>query len=332
MHRWVFVILAFGAATPATAQVADSPLHANENAAYIYVVGVDGNVTSESFVMPCHNPGGDPERGHVAEYWHNKNTGFRGTLLWEWDPAAQFPMWRQYFGSTTFDEDEFTAWCFTDVVVPSDVLSNGVPESGLSATKGDSLYYKLLVPERASGLKFSISGTVGDADLYVKYGEAPNDNVYDCRPYTTSSAESCWIPGAKSGWYYARIKAYRDFSGLTLVGSYKLFRNNGSYVIQDYTTANSPITVSGLPGNAPKDLSVAVDIRHTYQGNLRVDLVAPDGTLFNLRNRTGGSANDIVATFSVDASAKPANGVWKLRVNDNAAGDTGTLRSWNLKF
>ncbi|MFD3808414.1 proprotein convertase P-domain-containing protein, partial [Streptomyces sp. NPDC058611] len=27
-----------------------------------------------------------------------------------------------------------------------------------------------------------------------------------------------------------------------------------------------------------------------------------------------------------------ANGTWKLRVNDNANGDTGTIDAWNLTF
>ncbi|WP_158880048.1 proprotein convertase P-domain-containing protein, partial [Streptomyces sp. NRRL F-4428] len=27
-----------------------------------------------------------------------------------------------------------------------------------------------------------------------------------------------------------------------------------------------------------------------------------------------------------------ANGTWKLRVNDNAGGDTGKIDSWNLTF
>ena len=79
-------------------------------------------------------------------------------------------------------------------------------------------------------------------------------------------------------------------------------------------------------------LQVAVDIKHTYQGDLKVDLVAPNGTLFNLWNRTGSSTDNIIQTFTVNASAVVANGVWKLRVNDNASGDTGKIDSWGLTF
>lgn len=111
-----------------------------------------------------------------------------------------------------------------------------------------------------------------------------------------------------------------------------VFSNTTPLSIRDNTTVESPITVSGLSGNAPAALIVAVNISHTYQGDLKVDLVAPNGTLFNLWNRTGGGTDNIVRSFTVNASAVSANGTWKLRVNDNAAGDTGTLNSWGLSF
>ena len=90
--------------------------------------------------------------------------------------------------------------------------------------------------------------------------------------------------------------------------------------------------MSGVSGNAPAALSVAVNIVHTYQGDLKVDLVAPDGTLYNLHNGTGGSADNIIQTFTVNASSEVANGIWKLRVADQATEDTGTLDQWSMQF
>ncbi|MGW7434647.1 S8 family peptidase [Streptomyces sp. NPDC054849] len=110
------------------------------------------------------------------------------------------------------------------------------------------------------------------------------------------------------------------------------FENTADYAINDNATVESPITVSGISGNAPATLSVPVDIKHTYVGDLRVDLVAPDGTVYNLRNRSGGSADNIIQTFTVNASAEVANGVWKLRVADLANIDTGKIDSWALQF
>ncbi|MFE9563192.1 S8 family peptidase [Streptomyces sp. NPDC006487] len=110
------------------------------------------------------------------------------------------------------------------------------------------------------------------------------------------------------------------------------FENTADYAIADNSTVDSPITVSGVSGNAPSTLKVDVNILHTYIGDLKVDLVAPDGTLYNLHNRSGGSADNIVKSVTVNASSEVANGVWKLRVNDNANIDTGKIDSWALQF
>jgi aminopeptidase S len=90
--------------------------------------------------------------------------------------------------------------------------------------------------------------------------------------------------------------------------------------------------VTGVPGNAPAAVSVGVDIRHPYRGDLVVDVLAPDRTVHNVHNRAGGSADDLVTTFSVDASSEVANGTWRLRVRDAAARDVGTINGWSLQF
>ncbi|MDX8055347.1 M14 family metallopeptidase [Lentzea sp. BCCO 10_0798] len=112
----------------------------------------------------------------------------------------------------------------------------------------------------------------------------------------------------------------------------KFFENAADFQIRDNTTINSPITVSGVTGNAPSTLKVAVDIKHTYQGDLKVDLVAPDGTVYVLHNRSGGGTDNINTTYTVNASSEVANGTWQLRVNDNANQDTGFLDKWSLQF
>lgn len=111
------------------------------------------------------------------------------------------------------------------------------------------------------------------------------------------------------------------------------FENAANYTISDNTTVESPITVSGVAGNAPAALSVEVDIKHTYKGDLKVDLVAPDGSTYLIKNYgDGGSTDNVIGTFTVNASSEVANGVWKLRVSDNAAIDTGIIDRWALQF
>ncbi|MZE52384.1 S8 family serine peptidase, partial [Streptomyces sp. SID5770] len=84
----------------------------------------------------------------------------------------------------------------------------------------------------------------------------------------------------------------------------KYFENLTDVTVPDNTTVESPLTVSGVTGNAPAALKVGVDIKHTYIGDLKVDLVAPDGSVYTLHNRTGGSADNIVQTYTVNASSE----------------------------
>lgn len=112
------------------------------------------------------------------------------------------------------------------------------------------------------------------------------------------------------------------------------FENTADVNIPDSPAAavNSPITVSGVTGNAPATTKVDVNIVHTYRGDLVVDLVAPDGTVYNLHNRAGGSADNLVQSYTVNASSEVANGVWNLRVKDAAAQDVGYVNSWKITF
>ncbi|MDX3803523.1 M4 family metallopeptidase [Streptomyces sp. AK04-3B] len=92
----------------------------------------------------------------------------------------------------------------------------------------------------------------------------------------------------------------------------------------------SPVTITGRDGNASATTSVYVNIVHTYRGDLTVDLVGPDGTVYSLLNRSGGSADNVDQTFTVDASGQPLNGAWKLRVQDRASIDVGYVQRWQL--
>ncbi|MFJ4843644.1 M28 family metallopeptidase [Streptomyces sp. NPDC088746] len=113
-----------------------------------------------------------------------------------------------------------------------------------------------------------------------------------------------------------------------------VFTNAADVAVPDNGAAvTSPVSVTGRTGNAPSALKVAVDIKHTYRGDLVVDLLAPDGTAYRLKNSSGSdSADNVIATYTVNASAEAANGAWKLQVRDVAAQDTGYVDSWGLTF
>ncbi|MGN7919412.1 PKD domain-containing protein [Lysobacter sp. 22409] len=98
------------------------------------------------------------------------------------------------------------------------------------------------------------------------------------------------------------------------------------------TGASSSIAVSGRSGNAPSNASVSVNIVHPYKGDLIVDLIAPDGSVYNIHNRSGGSADNVTGTFTKNLSSEPLNGTWKLRAADRASQDVGRIDTWSITF
>ena len=102
------------------------------------------------------------------------------------------------------------------------VLTNGVPVTGLSGTSGTlSSDYTLTVPSGKTSVTIKISGGTGDADLYVKLNAVPTLSSYDCRPYITGNSETCtFTPPSGGGVYHVKLNAYTTYSGVSLTGSY----------------------------------------------------------------------------------------------------------------
>jgi Zn-dependent metalloprotease len=118
---------------------------------------------------------------------------------------------------------------------------------------------------------------------------------------------------------------------LTVNGAPGCTGTNGNDVaIPDLSTVTSTITIAGCNRNASATSTISVNIIHTYKGDLVVDLVAPDGTVYNLHNRTGGSTDNIITTYTKNLSSEAANGTWTLRVRDAAAADVGRIDTWSL--
>jgi hypothetical protein len=108
---------------------------------------------------------------------------------------------------------------------------------------------------------------------------------------------------------------------------------NGTDVsIPDFGAAvTSTITISGCARNAGTSSRVAVNIVHTYRGDLVVDLVAPDGTAYRLKNSSSSdSADNVNTTYTVNLGSEAANGAWRLRVQDVYRVDTGYINTWTL--
>ncbi len=89
----------------------------------------------------------------------------------------------------------------------------GQPRSGYlqteagSVDKGQELRYQTQsLP--AGKVVVTMTGAAGDADLYVRVGQAPTATQYDCRPYAGGSNESCTVTLASPGVVYVSVIGY----------------------------------------------------------------------------------------------------------------------------
>ncbi|WP_413872373.1 S8 family serine peptidase [Albidovulum sp.] len=108
----------------------------------------------------------------------------------------------------------------------------------------------------------------------------------------------------------------------------------GTIVIPDGGTALAQVTV----GQAieVETVMVTVDITHSYATDLTLILIAPDGSEFMLmRNDADPDLmdNGFAWAFSVEgARTLSSAGVWRLRVDDAAMFDQGTIRGFGVEI
>ncbi|MET9994180.1 M4 family metallopeptidase [Streptomyces mutabilis] len=191
--------------------------------------------------------------------------------------------------------------------------SDGLPVTGIGREKAAKIWFRALTTKFTSTTNYAgaRTGTLAAA------GEL----------YGTDSAEYTAVQHA---WAGINVGARPGGGG---GGDGTTFESGTNVNIPDYGSAvTSSLTVSGRAGKAPSNLKVGVDIVHTWRGDLRIDLIAPDGTAYLLKSSGYDPAEDVHETYTVDASSETANGTWKLRVQDQGRQDTGYIDAWRLTF
>lgn len=87
---------------------------------------------------------------------------------------------------------------------------------GATVKRGEQRRYE--TPTLPAGrYRFTLSGS-GDADLYVRAGEAPSLTLYDCRPYRAGSAEACEVELGSAAPIHVLVDGYAASSAYKLVG------------------------------------------------------------------------------------------------------------------
>jgi S1-C subfamily serine protease len=104
--------------------------------------------------------------------------------------------------------------------------------------------------------------------------------------------------------------------------------------IPDNKTAGikSALSANAIPGS--RKVFVAVNISHTYIGDLVIKVTSPSGKVATLHSRAGAGTDNINKVYEVTSilgsESKP--GVYQIAVQDLAARDVGFLNTWGLEF
>jgi len=131
------------------------------------------------------------------------------------------------------------------------------------------------------------------------------------------------------------------------------YTSDTDVAISDYTTITSTIEITDA--TTIQDLNVQINLTHTFDADLSIYLIAPDGTRIALSLNNGdGDENYTNTTFDDEASTSitsgsapfsgtfsptdllslldglSLNGTWTLEITDSAGADVGTLLSWSL--
>ncbi|ALC20731.1 M4 family metallopeptidase [Streptomyces pristinaespiralis] len=192
--------------------------------------------------------------------------------------------------------------------------SDGLPVTGIGREKAALIWYKALTTKFNSRTDYAGARTGTLAVATELYG-----------------ATSAEVKAVTDAWAGINVGSRPGDGG---GGDGTVFENTADVAIPDAGAAvTSSVNVTGRTGNAPSALQVGVDIVHTWRGDLVIDLLAPDGTAYRLKNSSGSdSADNVKETYTVNASSEVANGTWKLRVQDVARYDTGYINSFKLTF
>lgn len=115
--------------------------------------------------------------------------------------------------------------------------------------------------------------------------------------------------------------------------------DNPGVIIPDNVQGGIERSFTVLETGQVDSIEIELDITHTYIGDLLVELVSPDSTSVLLHSLSGGSAENIIKTYTItntsrlqDFHGDSVSGNWRLKVSDHAGLDQGKLNRWALKI
>jgi subtilisin-like proprotein convertase family protein len=181
-------------------------------------------------------------------------------------------------------------------------------------------------------------GRGGNAnDLKVTYDETTLPALATLRGQNAHGAWKLMVRDMAPGDTGQLNKWTLEFSSAVVVLAPIELKESPGTKIPDAPSGGISRSLASTSGAKIGSVEVSVDITHTWIGDLRVSVRSPSGTEAVLHDGTGGSADNVVRTYTAAnapplaaLAGQPAGGTWQLNVVDRAAQDEGKLNAWKV--
>lgn len=201
----------------------------------------------------------------------------------------------------------------------------------VSGSAGNWQQFSVDIPAGTDSLNVVLAGEMGDADLYVRFGEEPSATAFDCRPFLEGSNEICTIANPAAGKWRLGVNGFTDYVEATLTAT--------------WAEAKAPAMQPNQPQGQGNGLTQAVEGAAGSWQRFTVEIPAGTSALNVLLSGVTGDADLYVrfgdqpseTTFDcrpfldgVDETCtinNPQAGTWHLGVNGFTAYTGGTLKA-----
>ncbi|MBW4652270.1 MAG: S8 family serine peptidase [Kaiparowitsia implicata GSE-PSE-MK54-09C] len=235
------------------------------------------------------------------------------------------------------------------------IVTTDLPPSKTTSTDSDGYNYSFGGTSAAAPMVSGVVALMLEANPNLGYRDVQTILAYSAQQ--TDANNPGWAINGAKNWNGGGLHVSHDY-GFGLVDALAAVRLAETWTLQS-TTANeqslSAISTPALPipdlstvsdsiqlsgGLQVEQVEVALDLTHTWIGDLTVTLTSPTGTQSVLVSQPGKddswepfglSDSDIKFTLSsVHHWGEVAEGTWTLTVTDSQGFDAGTLNSWTL--
>ncbi len=237
------------------------------------------------------------------------------------------------------------------------IAGSFIPNEALSVFDGISTLgtWTLNVSDNGGG----DTGTLNAWSLNYTYdavASAPLDVILDVNGMATVNVADLLVSVTDN----CGIASIEILGGATIPDIDECGDNAGAVISNTLppTESNATVPDSGIIGVDYALNSVEIDITHSWDSDLEIELESPSGTILTLSDGNGGSGDNYTGTVFMDGApnittgsapftgtfepeggtfaatfdGEDVNGDWILRATDDAAGDDGVFNSYCINF